>query len=292
MSVDCKLQVGIGQANGTFGELVQGILPCGKSFMLTLPIKLFSRATFVPNDTSNTLTVFPENKQKSCKMLKNTLAYLGFDLGGHLTIESEILEGKGLASSSADLVATIDAVANTMNTVIDKTTISDLMKKIEPSDAVMYKKPVMYDYFQHKLICSEIPAIKLKVLAIDEGGTVDTVRYNNQQRLNNYQNCINEYVPLFEETLEAAKAGDLEKLGRLSTRSAKINQAHNPKKHFEAIVSIANKYSALGVSVAHSGTFIGILLNPASPDFEWQYTNIKTLMSQLTSCNVLSFDSV
>ena len=39
---------GTGRSCGSFGELLQGVLPNKKKFMVTFPIEIFSEAKFVP----------------------------------------------------------------------------------------------------------------------------------------------------------------------------------------------------------------------------------------------------
>ena len=90
------LQEGIGVANGTFGELLQGALQGDNNhFLVTLPIQKFSRAVFTPNAATKRITVTPSNKSKSLALLQKLVEHYGLSIGGHLLIESELAEGKG-----------------------------------------------------------------------------------------------------------------------------------------------------------------------------------------------------
>ncbi len=103
---------GISSAFGTFGELLQGVDEDGVDFLVTLPISCWSTATFVTRPSSPGITVSPAYKHKAVALARAMLTSAGFTGGGRLVIGSAIPEGKGLASSSADLVATARAVGN------------------------------------------------------------------------------------------------------------------------------------------------------------------------------------
>src|SRR5207253_10041550 len=75
-SVSLLPQEGIGFANGTFGELLQGALEnSGNHFLVTLPIQKFSRVAFTPNLSSNHITVTPSHKSKSREFVQKIIEY-------------------------------------------------------------------------------------------------------------------------------------------------------------------------------------------------------------------------
>src|SRR3989338_11271689 len=94
--------MGIGKAFGTFGELLQGVLPSNRNFLVTFPVNMYSRAKFsFLNEDS--FVVESEHKKKAAQIVKNILTKYKLPLAGKLVLNSEIPEGKGMASSSADL---------------------------------------------------------------------------------------------------------------------------------------------------------------------------------------------
>src|SRR5207302_1757315 len=98
---------GKGKAFGTFGELLQGRLDNSDGdFLVTFPIARYSHATFATDPKSAAVIVYPPYKYKSQKLADMILEYYALPKGGILVLESDIPVGKGLASSSADLVAT------------------------------------------------------------------------------------------------------------------------------------------------------------------------------------------
>lgn len=262
-------KVGYGSANGTFGELLQGILPDQRSFMVTFPVSLFSYLSFIPNSSTLHLSVYPRTKKKSAIMAKLILEYFQIHIGGMLTINSEIPEGKGLASSSADLVATAYALQDSLNLPLDPNLIAKFIAKIEPTDGVMYPGATSFYYKEGELkeFIANLPEIF--IIAVDEGRSVDTLHYNNIKK--NYTPlCTQKYEHLLSILTQAIKERDLETIGQIATESALMNQKHNYKNFLEVMINICKEVNGLGVAVAHSGTFVGILLDPNSKNFIYQ----------------------
>jgi len=275
------LQEGIGVANGTFGELLQGALQGDNNhFLVTLPIQKFSRAVFTPNDATKRITFTPSNKSKSLALLQKLVEHYGLSIGGHLSIESELAEGKGLASSSADLVATARALESTMGCVIPTELILAILRAIEPSDGVMY--PEFVTFFHRKVELGRrlgFPS-RLKVLAIDEGGQIDTIDYNRRNHPFTEEECA-EYAELLQTIEIAIQCNNLKLLGRVTTRSAILNQKRNPKRHLAPMLEICKATNALGVVVTHSGPCIGLLF-PHEPAFQKQIEQAKTQLANLS----------
>lgn len=85
-------------------------------------------------------------------------------------IESDLPIGKGLASSSADLLATARAIESCYGINIPISLLQRFMVEIEPTDGVMY--PGVVSFFHRKVELGEIfgPMPRMTVVAVDEGG--------------------------------------------------------------------------------------------------------------------------
>ncbi len=168
---------GVDSAFGTFGELLQGVLPDGVDFLVTFPITRRARAWF-RLEPSGPLRVYPTHKRRSLRVARTLLESAGHPGGGTLVIDSELPVGKGLASSSADLVATVRVVGGALGLDTSPAAIEDWLRRIEPTDGVMYPGVVAFDHRRVRLrsFLGTLPA--LTVVAIDEGGRVDTVAFN------------------------------------------------------------------------------------------------------------------
>jgi len=248
-------------------------------FMVTLPIQKFSKVVFTPDSSSNGITVSPTHKTKSRELVQKLVECYGL-CGGHLTIESELPEGKGMASSSADLVAATRAFESTLGRAIPTQLILGFLRSIEPSDGVMYSEFVTF--FHRKVeLCRRLGSpSRLKVVAVDEGGQVDTIEYNQRNRLFTDSEC-SEYAELLQTMEEAILGNDLVSLGRVATRSAILNQRRNPKRHLDRIIEIGKEVQALGVVVTHSGPCLGLLF-PDQPDCHQFIEQAKTELASVT----------
>ncbi|HEY3748850.1 MAG TPA: kinase [Pseudonocardiaceae bacterium] len=257
---------GVGVSFGTFGELMQGALPgVDTDFLVTLPIARWSTAeiTVVPGDGQ--LRVDPPDRHKALRLAKLVLARYGVRGGGLLTVASDLPVGKGMASSSADLVATVRAVADALGRPVSPWATEDLLRLIEPTDGLMYHDTVAF-YHRRVRLCRRLgPLPPMTVVGVDEGGQVDTVDFNaSRDAITPAER--REYAALLDRLEVALPAGDLATVGAIATRSAVLNQARCPKHHLDQVLDVCRQVGALGVAVAHSGTMAGILVVRSDPD--------------------------
>ncbi|HEY3368671.1 MAG TPA: hypothetical protein VGK74_26740 [Symbiobacteriaceae bacterium] len=275
-------QIGRGESFGTFGELLQGVLlEENLDFLVTFPIQAFSRATFVPEPGGRVVSVQPPDKVKSHLMTQIILGHFGVKCGGCLTLQSDLPVGKGLASSSADLVATARALAAAFQLDIPVELLQRFMHQIEPSDGVMYPGVVAFYHrkVQLRQYIGQLPA--LTVVSIDEGGQVDTIEFNRIPKPFNEAEKL-EYRQLLDELDKAIRDQDVRAIGRVATRSAALNQKLRPKQMLDDVGMVARDVDALGVAVAHSGTCLGVLLSPEEPDYADKLTLTRKLLGQLS----------
>ena len=284
------LRAGAGAANGTFGELLQGSLRNDDNqFLVTLPIQKFSRVVFTPNLTCNRVTVTPAHKTKSQQLIQRLVDHYGLRFGGHLKIQSELPEGKGMAGSSADLIASARALESTLGLAIPMELILSLLRTIEPSDGVMYSEFVTFFHRKVKLVRRLGSPSGLKVVAVDEGGQIDTVEYNRRNYLFTDNECT-EYTELLQTIERAIRDNDLAALGRVTTRSAMMNQERNPKRYLDRMIEIGEDVRALGVVVTHSGPCLGLLF-PDDPGYRIPVEHARTALASLTD-NVFVVESL
>ncbi len=273
------MRTGVGRCFGTFGELLQGVLPDqGREFLITLPITRYSTVTFTMLTGSRGVRVLPSHKEKSRRLAEKFIQILNLEAGGLLHVQSELPEGKGQASSSADMVATALAIQSASNLSLSPAVLARVMSSIEPSDGVMYQGIVSFYRREGKLrkFLGYLPS--LTVIALDEGGQVDTVGFDKRPKPFS-QVRRTEYESLLFEGEEAVARGDLRSLGEVATRSAILNQEVLYKAHLNLLLELRERYDALGVVIAHSGTHLGLLLDPNSPNY---LSKLSSIGSELT----------
>ena len=274
---------GVSTCFGTFGELLQGMLPePDADFLVTLPVARWTMSTFRVDPGRTGVEVRPAHKGKARRMAEMVLAMAGAP-GGLLTVDSNLPEGKGMASSSADLVATARAVANAVGLDLPPVLLEDLLRRIEPTDGVLYPGVVAFDHRRVRLRARLGSLPTMTVVGLDEGGTVDTVAFNRIAKPFTPADR-REYARLLARLTQAVARRDLSEAGAVATRSAEMNQALWPKRALDDVLRVCEEVGALGVVAAHSGTMLGVLLDAADPHY------VERISATVRACSLISPD--
>lgn len=277
-TLTAPLLTGVGRAFGVCGELAQGQFDSGEDFLVTLPVDVWSEAQVTIDPASpeirgdawndGLLRNAPVSGQprESCRKtslaIRRALDCLGFPRWGAVfRLQSGLPEGKGMASSSADITAACRAVSAALNLPLTAEQISEIAISIEPTDGVMYAGVVCYNHRKGRLLetLGNIPPASL--LVVDLGAQVDTVAFNQIPK--NYTAAEREKIQRAYYLIRSGiRSQDLAQVGLGATLSAEVNQRLLPKPHFETIVRIAREQGASGVCAAHSGSVLGLLFAP------------------------------
>lgn len=254
-------RTGTGTAHGTCGELVQGVIG-ERDFLVTFPVDLQVRCLVAPTALPG-LSVWPPHKTKVLASARELLRRLGRstpeEFGLRIDIASPIPEGRGMASSSADIVATCRAVADLVGARVPDTEIGSIACAIEPSDAVMYDHPVVFGFLTGEVIEDPGASFPVLAVAVDPGGSVDTAMFRRRRYSPRERAILRRAYELCAGGLRRGRAEDV---GRAATLSARVNQARHAKPHLETLIEIGAAHGGLGVSVAHTGTIAAILFEP------------------------------
>lgn len=272
---------GTGVSCGTFGELLQGAMAQPEEdFLVTLPIGRRSTAQVTLFPDVAELFVDPVHKQKSALVAHLALRWCGARFGGILEITSDLPEGKGMASSTADLVATVRAVGAALGRPVSPREIELLLRDIEPTDGVMYDGIVAFHHRKVTLGRVLGPAPALTIVGVDEGGQIDTVDFNVSRAAITPAER-REYETLLDDLSRALPRGDLHTVGRVATRSAQLNQRRCEKRLIDTMIGISSETQALGVVVAHSGTMVGILVSRDDPCHDARVADVRAACESL-----------
>lgn len=268
-----------GFSYGAFGELLQGVLPNDRHFLVTLPINIKSKAYF-NHQPSKKFIVYPDCKEKIKIFINLFCNYYGISSGGYLSIDSEIPIGKGLSSSTADLIAAFRALSKAFNINYSPECVEKLMRQIEPSDGLLYDGVVAYYHKEVSLLQKFNYYPDLIILGVDEGGKVDTIEYNRIKQNPSIEEK-NEFKQLLSQFIQAITKKDLKTIGSIATRSTELNQKYNYKPSFNNILEINYAINGLGLICAHSGTYVGILLNKLDIDLNAKINYCQQVCSKL-----------
>jgi L-threonine kinase len=178
------------------------------------------------------------------------------------------------------LVATARAVMAVANRSVSARRLGEMLAAIEPTDGVMHAGIVAFDHRRgvHLRTLGRLPA--LQVVAVDKGGCVDTVAFN--RRSAGYGAAERRhYERLLDELSGSVARGDLATVGAICTESASLNQTRLPNRNFAALREVCRSVGGLGLVACHSGTMIGVLLDPRQSGYRSQLSQVVHLTADL-----------
>jgi len=272
---------GYGRAPVTCGELVQGEIS-GRDFLVTCPLERFSQARVycewageaappcgAPGDERAgdhcPIEILsgqpPAEVAKAVLAVRKTVAWFGIEPRRvWLDLSCPAPAGKGMGSSTADIVAAARATAACLGEKLSPRQLARLALSIEPSDGVMFAGITLFDHRRGKIARILGKAPPARVLVFDYGGKVDTLGFNQRPSLPGLNRAKEKEVRLaLQKVRRGLQCGNLDLIGEGATRSALAHQAILPKAGLAEIAGAAVKMGAKGVICAHSGTVIGVL---------------------------------
>lgn len=248
----------------TCGELVQGTLdgiPC----LVSCPIDLYSVAQVCLTSTSG--WEIPHYAPKAASALRAGLAYLGgAQWGGQLRLFGELPRGRGYGSSTADIGAALFALGQALGKEMAPEAVARLAVGVEPSDSSIFPGLALFDHRGGRFHESWGPAPPLTVVVIDPGGEVDTLAFNRVDRCEVLRRLALQHREAFSLLRQGLERGDWAAVGEAATLSTRLHQSILPSPLLESVLALAEEVRALGVCRAHSGTLLGLLLDPCRVD--------------------------
>ncbi|MGY5795538.1 GHMP family kinase ATP-binding protein len=262
---------GRGEAIGHHGELLQGVFEDERArlrrALVSLPCRyLKSKAEFRATGEQR-VSVVPRRCEKARRAAELTLErFAQAETGGQLVIESNIPVGRGMGSSTADVLASILAVLDYLGIQTSPECVMQLAVNAETAcDSTLFSGPAVLFAHREGIVIesfiNSLPPIHIISIDTSPGKTVDTLEFEPAQ----YSPAeIELFRPLRALLRHAVKNNHLNLLGRVATTSARINERFLPKPRLHDIEAIGVRHGALGVQVAHSGTVVGLLFDPTS----------------------------
>ncbi|HBF4082707.1 cobalamin biosynthesis protein [Clostridioides difficile] len=198
-----------------------------------------------------------------------------------LNINSKIPVGKGMASSTADIGATIKATLSLIDKDLSSEEISKLAAEIEPTDSIFIDKNSIFNPLNGTVIKYLGNLTNAKVVILEPNKVLDTMKIRLRQDYNRLKvenkEVIKKSFALLEEGL---KKNNLSLVGEACTLSSLANENIEKKEYLNEIIKISKKYGAYGVNIAHSGTVVGILID--------KFMNDKKMINALCESNINS----
>jgi L-threonine kinase len=263
---------GRGTAPGTCGEFAQGPLPDGTQYHVTCPINK-SATVAVEIRKADEFSVLglqlrrdeehPQNSQEKLELaLKGACNY--FELGP-VAIRarewSDLHVGKGMGSSTADVLAGIRAVANAVGEHLTPELEGKLATSVESSDGTMYPGIAVVDQKTgiHLRDWAWYPEFVIVMLVPEDSVDTEAISFAGKEQL------APEYEGLLAGFDRAVESRSISDFAALSTRAFELNAPYLVNPHAHALVSRLPELGALGLNVGHTGTVCGVLY-PNTPD--------------------------
>lgn len=255
------------KSNGMYpascGELVQGLLR-NTEFLCSYAVDLFSHV--VIEEKLENINTISSNTQKSREAIEKVFDRFSLPVKEteniSIDIFSSIPTAKGMASSTADIGATIMATLALINKTMSDEEISRLAAEIEPTDSTLIKSNCIFDPLTGEVEknlgflenCKVVVLEPEEILLTSKTRGLKDYYYKKESNRKTTEKAF----LLLEQGF---KDSDLKLIGQACNMSSLANENIHKKAHLEKIMEISNRYEGYGVNVAHSGTVVGILLD-------------------------------
>lgn len=244
-------------APGTCGEFAQGIIPDDVHFHVTCPItKTTTVRVRVRPSPETRIEGLSAQQVKIEVALRRTIELLEVEpleiFADHWT---DLEVGKGMGSSTADIVAAASALASALGQTLKPEQIASIATSIESSDGTMYPGVAVvnhktgealrrYEWWPEFVLVMVVPATRFNT---------ESAHFEGKERL------AHEYVDMLEQFDHAIASRDATLFASQSTRSAQLNQQYVPNPFWLHLAAQAERYGAIGANVAHTGTLCALI---------------------------------
>lgn len=242
------------------GEFVQGILD-NEEYLSSYAIDMFSIASLEEKKEDINL-----GSKKSRKAIEKVFEKFNIPIEESknisLDLKSNIPIGKGMASSTADIGATIKATLSILNKKLNDEEISLIASEIEPTDSIILYKNSIFNPVNGRVKKYLSSFNNGRVIILEPKEILETkiIRSNP-----NYLNIKLENKSIIKKSFNLLEKGlennDLKLIGEACTLSSLANENIHKKPYLNEIIEISQNMNAYGVNIAHSGTVIGILID-------------------------------
>ncbi|MFJ6661762.1 hypothetical protein ACIQNG_36240 [Streptomyces sp. NPDC091377] len=254
-----RAQTVSGVCHGTLGELYQGPLKAGGEpdiALVSFPVDRHSWVHFTPSAEPSSTPVLGAKAATAARLF---LEHYGLTLPpGRWGAHSDLTVGVGMASSTADIVATLRCLFRLFALPYDTEVVLGVLARIERADSVFLDEFALHLSARHRVVRRLGTDLGFHTAYITEPGTVDTAAVT-EVLLAHYRRRGAPYERCLTDLLRGFTSGDPAAVARAATASAALSQEVLPKATFEEISARRERFGADGIFVAHTGSLIGYL---------------------------------
>ncbi len=242
----------------TCGELFQGTLE-GEPCLVSCSVDLFSAAC-----TQDGRTDFQEPGEKTRTALSRLPDHISIpdDMG----IRNDLPLGRGFGTSTADIGAALSLACAHSGVELSPEELSGIAVSVEPTDSTIFPGLTVFAHKNAKFHQILGSAPQADILILDPGGFIGSLVFNARDWSRELGYLAQDYRSAFEILKAGIADNDLAAVGSAATLSARLHQSILKNDLLENVIEISGYIHAAGVCRAHSGTILGLLLEPGRED--------------------------
>lgn len=248
-------------AAGTCGELVQGFTSQGVPFHVTCPIAKSATVTVTARPAPEfTITQIDPGLGKLAQALRRTSTVLVLEpLEIRVEHWSDLDVGKGMGSSTADIVAAARALAAIAGQDLSPAQLAGIAASIESSDGSMYPGLIAFNQKTGQVVETFDWWPQFVILMITPAQVFNT----ESADFNGKHTFGTQFDEILASLRTAAAQRDTVAFAAAATLSASINQRFVPNPYHALLEDRIGDFGALGINVGHTGTVLGLLFDAA-----------------------------
>jgi L-threonine kinase len=248
-----------GTAAGTCGELVQGFTGSGQPFHVTCPIAKSATVTVTIRPAPEfSITQIDPSLSKLAQALRRTALFLELEpLEIRVEHWTDLDIGKGMGSSTADIVAGARALAAAADRVLSPHELGKIATSIESSDGSMYPGILAFNQKTGDVLQEFAWWPQFVILMVTPAQVYNTESANFSGK----QKFGSEFDKLLAQLRTAADEQDAVAFADAASRSAHLNQRFVPNPYHALLEERVSDFGAVGINVGHTGTVLGILFD-------------------------------
>ena len=176
-----------------------------------------------------------------------------------LSIRSSIPTGKGMASSTADIGASIMAILDYLDQDMEPDLISKIVARVEPTDSIYNENICIFDPVKGQVV-DELGKLSVKkVLILEPGFKINTIKLRMRQ---DYYRYLGENRELTSQAFKKLKYGiendHMESIRQACETSALANENIKNTPHLRDLIELARECDYEFLNISHTGTALGI----------------------------------
>lgn len=237
---------------------MQGVLPDASAFLVGgLPSRRWYSEAVLQSGAAGDPVNLPPKTRAALNLLERQVG-LHLPLEVRIELRSNIPWGKGLSSSSTDILSVLCVANAFLKTELSPDDLYRIAAQVEPTDPCLCDDiPVFYQHTGCRGATIDLPPVSLLYFDAAPGTSIDTLAMPD----NWHPGAGRFFSWLLRRLIRAAADADYRQLFDAITYSAEYNQQLLPLPGFAELYRLAEENHA-GLMVAHSGTVAGVLTTP------------------------------